>query len=197
MVVFLCCQQNVSGLSGELSKENIVMKPRSLFGFRLICKKFQAREKKVSSHIHIPTEFYLNDAFSALAVEETERLCAGAGVEARSPLNSPSLVQFAFSTPERIRLHGARTKYVHSQAIKGIVPRAIIERTSKAAFPMVFCTYLDHMREIFTEKIPRERSEWVTSDGMIQLYNNYHSDPLVGSPPWSLWAIYVCDKVFK
>jgi len=136
----------------------------------------------------------LHDAFSAQIVESAEREGALSGVEVRDPLRNPSLVQFAFSTPERLRLRGDWTKAVHRQALQGIMPRAILERKSKAEFSITFRAHLDRMQEALTRRIPRERADWVDPDGMAQLFRVYQGSSRPGWPMWVLWGLYACDK---
>lgn len=56
-------------------------------------------------------------------------------LESRSPMLSRAFIEFSASTPEHIRFRGGQTKWVHRQAMAGILPPAIIERETKAYFP--------------------------------------------------------------
>ena len=49
-------------------------------------------------------------------------------LEARPPLLDHKLVEFAATIPARFRLHGGTTKYLFKQAMRGILPDAIIDR---------------------------------------------------------------------
>ena len=137
----------------------------------------------------------LDDAFSDQVMENAERLAARAGIELRYPLRDHRLVQFAFSTPERLRLRGDRSKYLHVQAMQGLLPPSILERTDKAGFSIVFREHLSGMRETLTSAIPARRPDWVTAEGMARLYAAYRNDPRLGWPLWSLWSVYACDTI--
>ncbi len=113
----------------------------------------------------------------------------------RHPLGTAQFVQYAFSTPERLRLRGNRTKFIHVQALQGIIPQALLERKNKAVFNIVFRSYLDVMEKAFTEILPMQRSTWVTPDGMRKLFQVYQSGPDLGWPLWILWDIFGCDKL--
>jgi len=127
--------------------------------------------------------------------EDDERLGAGLGLEKRRPLDTAAFVQFAFSTPERLRLRSDRTKFIHVRALAGLMPQAILERKSKAEFSIVFDVHLDQMQELFTESLPQRRADWVTRGGMARLYASYLQNQKLGWPLWILWAIYGCDKL--
>jgi asparagine synthase (glutamine-hydrolysing) len=139
----------------------------------------------------------LHDAFTAQVLERLERLGAHVGVEMRHPMGDPRLVQFAFSTPERLRLRGNRTKFLHVQALRGILPQSILDRRTKAEFSIVFRRHLDEMREILTETLPAQRPDWVVKDGMARLYDVYLDKPQFGLPSWVLWGIHGCDTVYR
>ena len=130
------------------------------------------------------------------ALEEMDGLSAGAHVslELRHPLHTPAMAQYAFSTPERIRLRGGVNKYHHRRALQGILPQAVLDRIGKAEFSILFRRHLDEMQESLTA-IPRARPRWIESAGMARLIRAYHE----GSPPYAamriLWCIHSCDKV--
>lgn len=135
----------------------------------------------------------LHNAFIAIAGEEAERLYASFGLEPRQPLYTPAFVQFAFSTPERLRLRGDQTKYIHVQALRGLMPKSIIERKDKAEFSVMFRQYIDQMKDVFTESLPRKRAGWVTQDGINELFQAYEKNRSSGWPLWILWSLLGCD----
>lgn len=136
-------------------------------------------------------------AFRDMGREEDELMNAGFGMETRRPLDTAGFVQYAFSTPERLRMRGGCDKYIHRQALQELMPHAILERKSKAEFSVVFRGYLDRMQETLTRRIPSERHEWIAPEGMTQLFRTYQENPQLGWPIWILWAIYGCDKVLS
>jgi asparagine synthase (glutamine-hydrolysing) len=139
----------------------------------------------------------LHAGFRDMAKEEDDRINAVLGIEARRPLDSSELVQFAFSIPERLRMRGDMGKYIHRQALQELMPQEILDRKSKAEFAVVFRTYLDQMQEIFTSDIPRKRREWITTEGMAQLFHVYKENPQLGWPIWILWSIYGCVSIMQ
>ncbi len=138
---------------------------------------------------------YLRDAHHHYAAEMTEQFAAEHQLEVRRPLYTRDLVQFAFASPERMRIRGDRNKYTHARALDSIVPARVLNRRSKAEFSIVFDEHIRQMGGYFVEDVPRQRPEWVTANGMRRLFGAY-----AGSQPglwggWPLWGLFGCDKV--
>ena len=139
----------------------------------------------------------LDCAFSGQVMDQLERKGAQSGLEMRHPFGDPRIVQHAFSTPERLRLRGDRTKYIHVQAMQGLMPQAVLDRKTKAEFSVVFRGHLDGMKTPLTDGLPRERPDWVTHEGMARLFRVYQENPQFGWPLWLLWSIHGCGSVFR
>ena len=128
-------------------------------------------------------------------MQQIERLGASSGLEMRYPLRTPSIVQFACSTPERLRLRGNRSKYIHVRALHDVLPQLLLERTSKAEFSVVFREKLQGMDEALTHTIPARRTDWLTQAGMSRLCKTHQDHPEYYWPLWILWSIYACDTI--
>lgn len=139
----------------------------------------------------------LREAFSAIIWEEVERAYAGHELEPRRPLHTPAFVQYAVSTPERLRLRGDQGKYIHVQAMKRIMPEVVLERRGKAEFSVMFREHLDRMKETMVETLPRERPWWVIPGGVARLFRAYHDSLDPGWPEWILWSLYGCHLFFS
>ncbi|HCU53762.1 MAG TPA: hypothetical protein DIC36_05625 [Gammaproteobacteria bacterium] len=139
----------------------------------------------------------LYDPFTIQAMEFVDREGARAGLEIRHPFNTRAFVQFAFSTPERLRLRGDRTKYIHVRAMQDLVPPAILDRKTKAEFSITLHMQLKQMKEQLTSTLPKERAGWVEPAGMTRLYQAYMNSPRVGWPLWVLWGIFGSDRVME
>lgn len=137
---------------------------------------------------------YLNDAYAGFTSEDGEVRYARLGLECRQPLNTKEIVQFAFSTPERLRLRGDSNKYIHVQALQNFLPAEIFNRRTGAEFSSMFREHLDQMSEVFNVTLPLGRSDWVTKEGMNELFKHYKDNPQSGWSQWVLWSIYGCDR---
>jgi asparagine synthase (glutamine-hydrolysing) len=59
---------------------------------------------------------------------KVDRMTMAHSLEARPPLLDHKLVEFAATIPARFRLNGRTTKYLFKQAMRGVLPDAIIDR---------------------------------------------------------------------
>jgi asparagine synthase (glutamine-hydrolysing) len=131
--------------------------------------------------------------FDGVIWEHFNRLTANFGVEHRHPFLASEFVQFAFSTPERLRLRGDQDKYIHRQALQNVLPRMIIKRRSKAYFADPFARSLHPLKEYLTEGLPQRRDGWVDRDGVRRLFEAQLEKPEEGWHSWILWAMVGCD----
>ena len=135
-------------------------------------------------------------AFDHYGAEMGERLGADSRVEIRHPFRTAKFAQYAFSTPERLRLRGDLHKFIHVQSMHGVLPSAILERRSKADFAGVFSKYLDQMSDVFTHELPKKRAAWCSPEGMSDMFRLYQKQPELGWQMWALWNFYGCDLFF-
>ncbi len=63
-----------------------------------------------------------------------QRQPAANGLELRYPFLSRRFVEFSAAVPEHLRFHGGINKYTHRNALRGLLPEAVVNRTSKAEF---------------------------------------------------------------
>jgi len=59
---------------------------------------------------------------------KVERLTAASGVEGRSPLFDPHLIDAAFATPPALKLHGLQEKWILKLAVRDLLPETILNR---------------------------------------------------------------------
>jgi asparagine synthase (glutamine-hydrolysing) len=159
-------------------------------------ERLRPRRAPVRSFSQRELTALLHSALTAQVLERLEREAAHAGLEMRHPLGDARIVQLAFSTPERLRLRGDRSKYLHVQAMQGLMPPAVLGRRTKAEFSIVFRGHLDGMQAHLTDTLPRDRPDWLDQDGMRRLFDVYREKRTFGWPLWILWGIYACDGVF-
>jgi asparagine synthase (glutamine-hydrolysing) len=129
--------------------------------------------------------------------ERLDRRSALFGVEPRSPMRSRRFVQFAFSTPETLRLRGGIRKFTHRQAVQGLMPPVIVGRTDEAEFSVTFWRQLQSLRSELIGPMSSARREWVTEDGINRLYDIYARKPGHEWPGWILWGFLGCHLLFS
>jgi len=128
-------------------------------------------------------------------IERLERAAARSGIEKRHPLRCASFAQFALDTPERLRMRGDRNRFIHVEALRDILPKAVAERRNKAEFSVVFREKLLNMRTLMVETIPKARGDWVIPDGVERLFQLYQDDPNMNGLMWLLWGLFGCHSV--
>ena len=106
-------------------------------------------------------------------------------LEIRRPFYDRKFIEFAFATPDRLRSIGKRSKFIHTESLKGLLPENVRLRNTKAEFSVLFDTQLRPLHEHFTTKLPRVQPEWFDSEGMRTLWMNYLDRPEGQS--WCLW----------
>lgn len=122
-----------------------------------------------------------------------DRHAARAGLEVRHPFFDTALAEFAFATPERLRLRGDCSKYIHVEALAGILPEPLRARRSKALFSSLFLQSLLPLEHEFLRVLPAARADWLDVDGVARLFASYRDHPDEGWQSWPLWAMIACD----
>jgi asparagine synthase (glutamine-hydrolysing) len=105
-------------------------------------------------------------------------------------------IEFAFSTPESIRLRGNTTKYVHVQAMRGLLPEKVRDRRTKADFSLAFAKHLDKMENTLINTLPSIGCGYLSQSGMKKLYGRYRAMPIDKGPIWELWGAFACAGPF-
>jgi len=101
-------------------------------------------------------------------LRDFDRLSMAHGVEVRSPFMDWRLVTFTFSLPSTSKLGDGFTKRILRDALKGILPEAIRQRTRKLGFPNMAESWSSFKAQAFIRDVVlsadfRESSIW---DGM-------------------------------
>jgi asparagine synthase (glutamine-hydrolysing) len=135
------------------------------------------------------------DAYSSTAREAEERSIASQGLEPRLPFYDPKMIQFALSTPERLRSLGRSTKYLHRLAMSGSLPEPVLKRTTKADFMNTFRRQLDECESELVARIFRRRAGWIDQAAAASLLRRRREPPLAGWVEWRMWSLAGCDAL--
>ncbi len=137
----------------------------------------------------------LTAAYDALARELEERLSSSLGLELRSPFLNRAIIQFAFSTPERLRTRGRVTKWLHRNALSGFLPDAVLNRDCKADFMVTFHRNLEKLEDEMINTILPRRTEWVRPSETRSLLNDSFGASGNAWSEWLLWTLIGCDAI--
>lgn len=139
----------------------------------------------------------LENAWADHVREIIDRGAAKHGLEARSPYYDRKFVEFAFRTPEHLRLRGGINKYCHRRALDGILPVEVARRETKANFSLPFYWLLDGMETLLTETLPDRHPELFDKVGMNRLYRLYRSRDPMQDAIWELWTAFALACVLS
>ena len=117
------------------------------------------------------------------------RFAAGFGLQSRLPMRSRAMVEFAFATPEHLRLRGRTTKFAHRESLRGIMPEDVRLRSTKSDFGEIFVSCLREM----TDADPDRPLRWLSTAGFERLKTEAFERRDLGWPRWSLWSAIVVN----
>jgi asparagine synthase (glutamine-hydrolysing) len=132
----------------------------------------------------------LYSPYDVLARESEERLAASVGVELRAPLWSTALVQFAFSTPERLRLRGRTSKVLHRRAMAALLPACVLDRKTKADFMVTFRSHTNDLQRALSTDLLRGVEQWVRRDQLDATIARWGDPSCDGLPEWMVWSLF-------
>lgn len=139
----------------------------------------------------------LEDPYMGLVRDAIARQCAWIGYDVRYPMYARSFIEFAFSTPESLRLRGKTKKYIHVKAMAGLLPDVVTSRKTKAAFIQTVTRQVDTMRDLLVATLPKNGSGNLDSNGMARLYDCYLRSGHDNIAAWQLWGAFGCENVLQ
>lgn len=103
--------------------------------------------------LYADTKTYLHELLM-----KQDQMSMAASVESRVPFLDHKLVEFTAKLPERMKIRGRTTKWILREAMKGILPREILDRP-KMGFPVPLGRWLrNEYRHIVDEYLLSERA---------------------------------------
>ena len=139
----------------------------------------------------------LYDPRTTLAREMIERMCAYKGIEWRQPFWNAGLIQDAFATPERWRLRGTESKWLHRQAMAGLLPERVLRRPGKAEFSVVFARHWSDLSRLMREDILTRRQGWVNRVPLEAMLQQGMHIERSNWPEGILWTLFCVDAVLR
>lgn len=103
--------------------------------------------------LYADTKTYLHELLM-----KQDQMSMAASVESRVPFLDHKLVEFTAKLPEKMKIRGRATKWILREAMKGILPREILERP-KMGFPVPLGRWLrNEFRHVVDEYLLSERA---------------------------------------
>ncbi len=147
-----------------------------------------------------------HDAKTVLAEDflvKIDKMTLSHGIEGRVPFLDHRIAEFAFSLPEKMRLSGKDGKYILKRALKGLVPKEIIERKKrgydvpidawfKDELGEVYLSYLDEFEPNYFDKVYAQSLLKSLRKGGEDYNRNWYNSLKL----WSLLSFFVWHKRF-
>jgi len=137
----------------------------------------------------------LSSAYAAHARELEERMASSVGIELRRPFFDVDLIQFAFTIPDWYLLRGHTDKYLHRKALTGLLPQAVLTRTTKAEFSITYRWLLPEIRQGLMGKMSKRVQDWVEPGEVAELLGNVGNLENSSWPAWMLWSLIGCEAM--
>ena len=129
-----------------------------------------------------------------------DQMSMAASVESRVPFLDHPLVEFAAALPPRMKLRGFTTKWILREAVKGILPGAILTR-KKMGFPVPFALWMRGpwaavARDVLLDRRTRQRGivDPCAVESLLDAHANGRADG--GDAIWSLLNLELWYRTF-
>ena len=127
-----------------------------------------------------------------------DQMSMSASIESRVPFLDHVLVEFAARLPDRLKLRGFRTKRILREAIRGLLPDAILSR-KKMGFPVPFAQWTRQrwqpvMRDVLLDRRTRERG--LINAAAVERLLDAHRDGTVNGGD-AIWALLNFELWFR
>ena len=129
-----------------------------------------------------------------------DQMSMAASIESRVPFLDHYLVEFATALAPRMKLRGLTTKWILRQAVKGLLPREILDRP-KMGFPVPFSLWMrgrwaQAARDVLFDRRARERG-LVDHPALAQLMQAHAAGTAAaGDTIWALLNLELWYRTF-
>nr|WP_298925189.1 asparagine synthase-related protein [uncultured Erythrobacter sp.] len=114
---------------------------------------------------------------------------SGLGLEGRSPMFTRQFIEFCNSLPEDMKYRAGRTKWIHREAMRGLMSNQVIERESKASFP-------ERKHDAAIQNACKEEQDGVIAQLIdAERFGEFcalrSGDEIDDSHDWAYWSVYM------
>ena len=133
--------------------------------------------------------------FARFGHDLMKRQHARLGLESRSPMMSRRFIEFCASVPEDVKRRGKADRWMHRQAMVGLLPQRVVERRGKANFPVS----LHHgaIAEMCQLPLPDEFFELVDTAEFTRLVERGIAKNVDAMGSVSVWTLYLVAKFLQ
>ena len=135
----------------------------------------------------------LFDPYSAWCRASEELACARLGLDLRYPFLDRKLAEFLLGIPAHMRMRGAWGKYIHREAMAGLLPDDVRWRPDKADFMMTYQGYFPDLMTVLAGLQPiNEQRQWVEWSEVAREHGKVGTPDHGGWPEFMLWTLFGC-----
>jgi asparagine synthase (glutamine-hydrolysing) len=160
---------------------------------------FRGTNVQKESYFDSMTHFDFKTLLPALLHVE-DRVSMAHGLESRVPFLDHPLIELAATIPSNVKFMNGRMKHVLKNAMRGILPPIILNRTDKMGFPVPLQEWLvqpgptqTFVRDVFSSRAALER-------GLIdnrKVLKGLTQEPRFGRKVWGLLCLELWQQTFQ
>ena len=102
-----------------------------------------------------------------------------------------SFIEFSATTPERLRLRGGVSKWIHRKAMQEVMPELIVNRRSKAEFSAAWHAIGGALTEWVRRQLESNFPATLDRQGSERMLEMFGNSAIDEKPFWELWSIFV------
>ncbi len=159
---------------------------------------FRGQNVQKESYFDSMTHFDFKTLLPALLQVE-DRVSMAHGLESRVPFLDHPLVELAATIPSNVKFMNGRMKHVLKNAVQGLLPASIADRTDKMGFPVPFQEWLtqpgivqEFVRDVLSSRAARTR-DLVDNRKVLE---GLAREPQYGRKLWGLLCLELWQQTF-
>ena len=171
-------------------------------GIRRLDQGRAVSERHLSNDYDMLNKLLLLDVHTILPdsyLVKVDRMTMAHGIEARVPLIDYKLVEFAFTVPPELKLHGKNEKYLFKKAMKDVLPERTVAR-KKQGFGVPTDQWAEELKDVFEPLLLSKSLEnrGYFNKEFIQRTTGYlHDiDPYQTRVAWNLATLEIWHRIF-
>jgi asparagine synthase (glutamine-hydrolysing) len=129
--------------------------------------------------------------YFTMQYDVTARQMANLGIEMRFPMHQRSFIEFSTTTPEHIRQRGGVRKFIHREAMRGILPDSIVRRRGKAEFSQAYFQQAEALEDFCATDKPQSLAKIADVADALTILEDFCVSPIDSESTQKVWAIYL------
>lgn len=130
-------------------------------------------------------------------IDLADRQRAHNGLERRSPYLSRQFIEYIARVPQHMLLRGGERKYLHRQALLGVLPGQVACRASKADFNIAFYALESGIAQHLRSDNQGPIAQLADPDALSALLAEYEAAKIDEKPIWRLWGAYAMSLILR